>query len=98
MNPWEAIEVALTREDPDGGGDALNAEQAISLDQAIAAYTRDAAYAVREEERRGTLEVGKAADLVVVDRDPYTTPTEDLSEILVVGTWLEGARVYGGGD
>ena len=96
MNPWEAIEVAVTRQDPYEGGDPLNAEQAISLWAALGAYTREAAIAIHEEDRLGTLEVGKAADLVWVDRDPFAIPVEDLSDVQVLGTWVDGARVYPG--
>lgn len=95
MNPWEAIEVAVTRVDPYDGGEPLNVEQSIALEQAIAAFTSQAAFGVREEDRLGTLEVGKRADLVLVDSDPFTLPAEQLSDVLVLGTWMDGRRVYG---
>lgn len=96
MNPWEAIEVAVTRRDPVAGGEALNAEQAIPLEVAIAAYTEVGARAVFAEGCLGSLEVGKKADLVLVDRDPFTIDPAELSEVRVLGTWVDGARVYGG--
>ena len=94
MNPWEAIEVAVTRVDPWDGGEALNAGQAISVDAAIRAYTADGARAIFSEDRLGTLTVGKRADLVVLDRDPFAVEAEALSDVGVVETWLDGARVY----
>lgn len=95
MNPWEAIEVAVTRQDPLAGGAPLNAEQSIPLEVAIAAYTRVGARALFAEDALGTLEVGKRADLVVVDRDPFTIRFAELSEVRVVGTWVDGEQVYG---
>jgi predicted amidohydrolase YtcJ len=94
MNPWEAIEVAVTRQDPAGGGGTLNADEAVSLEDAVAAYTRDGALAIFAEGELGTLEAGKLADLVLVDRDPFGIDPTDLSNVVVQGTWAGGRRVF----
>ncbi|MBM4369289.1 MAG: amidohydrolase [Deltaproteobacteria bacterium] len=95
MNPWEAIEVAVTRRDPDLPGPPLAPGEAIDLDTALAMYTRDGARAIGREGELGTLEVGKVADLVWVDRDPYSVAR--VSGVRVVRTWIRGARIQGAG-
>ncbi|HEX4299703.1 MAG TPA: amidohydrolase, partial [Gammaproteobacteria bacterium] len=71
MNPLDFIQYAVTRQPLDGGKPPLQPEQRITLAQAIAAYTKDAAWAVRDDKLDGTLEVGKAADLVVLDQNLF---------------------------
>ena len=95
MDPWPAIEVALTRRDPDTPGDPLAPDQALSLDRMIAAYTADAGAALPTDLRLGRLEVGAPADFVVLDRDPWALPSDQLSDVTVRETWVAGRRVYG---
>lgn len=97
MNPWEACEVAVTRQDPWEGGDVLTPQHRIDLHRCLRAYTAEAARAVFEESRLGTLEVGKVADLVLVDRDPFAVAAEELSDVTVRRTWLGGKGVYDAG-
>lgn len=92
-NPWPAIEVALTRRDPDAGGEALHPEEALDLDTMLRAYTSAAAEALGHPEL-GRLRPGHPADFVLVDRDPRKIPVEALSELRVLGTWTGGRRVY----
>jgi hypothetical protein len=70
-------------------------EQALTLTQALWGYTVGAAYAGGQEARQGSLEVGKLADLVVLDADPFTTPTEHLAGATVAATLVGGNLVYG---
>jgi len=67
--------------------------QRLTVDEAVAAYTRGAAYAEFTEDRKGTLEPGMLADAVVLDRDPYDAPAE-IADISVVATVLGGEVVY----
>ena len=62
-------------------------------EQALAAVTREAAFAIRMDEEIGTLRAGKRADFTVVDRDPTAIPTADLRDVVVEATIFEG-RVY----
>jgi predicted amidohydrolase YtcJ len=71
-----------------GSTEGLTAEQALSL------YTREAAYFSFEEKERGTLREGKAADLVVLDKDPLQIPPEDISGCKVKMTVVGGQVVY----
>jgi predicted amidohydrolase YtcJ len=69
-------------------------EQAVSVEVALQATTVNPAWLARDERRRGRLLPGYRADLVVLDRDPFTCPPEELSEIDVVATMLGGRWVH----
>ena len=95
MNPWPAIEALVTRRNPhDHGEAALWPEQAITLEQALEIYTRYGARAHRLEEQTGSVEVGKSAELIVLDRDLFAIPIEDVSETRPVLTLFEGEIVF----
>jgi predicted amidohydrolase YtcJ len=95
MNPFEAIEVAVTRQDPlTDEGPVLTPEQRIDVTTALEAHTSQAAKATFSEDLVGTLEVGKRADFVIVDRDPFAIPPAQLSDVQVEATWLDGAPVF----
>ena len=72
----------------------LGAEQRLSVDQAIKAVTLDAAYAMFIDDRAGSLEPGKWADLVVLEQNPRTTPADKIGDIKVAETWLAGKPVF----
>jgi hypothetical protein len=76
------------------GGEAVGADQAISVEEALRACTHDAAASYFADDRLGTLEVGKLADVVVLGGDPFTTAPERLGEISVEMTLLGGEVVY----
>jgi predicted amidohydrolase YtcJ len=69
-------------------------EQRISVDQAVTAYTKTGAYATFAENRVGTLEVGKEADLAVLSQDIFTVPHETIGQTHVVMTMVGGRVVY----
>ena len=95
LNPFLAIEVGITRRDPERrNSDPMVEDQALTLENLIAAYTIGAAYQLHQEEITGSIEVGKAADLVILDRDLFAIPPEDLSETSVVMTLIDGEVVY----
>jgi predicted amidohydrolase YtcJ len=95
LDPFLAIEVGMTRRDPRrSGGEALVEDQALSLEKLLLAYTRGAAYQNDRDESTGTIEPGKLADLVVLDRDLFETAPQEISETQVVMTILEGEVVY----
>ena len=70
-----------------------NTAQAISVYEALRAYSWAGAYSIFEEDERGSLAVGKYADFAALDRDPFQSAASDLATIGVVGTWIEGKRV-----
>ena len=72
---------------------ALHEEEALDRQQAIVMYTRNNAYLMRMENQIGSLEVGKLADFIVLDRDILSCPIDQLPEIQVVATYLSGVNV-----
>ena len=84
---------AVTRRDGRNGTEWYP-ENGVTLDEAVEMFTKEAAYASYDEARYGTLTVGKYADLVVLDRDIYTRPLEELFDTQVMMTMVEGEVVY----
>jgi predicted amidohydrolase YtcJ len=95
-NPFPGLAAATSRQDPEGrppGG--WLPEQRLSLEQALAAFTRGAAYAGFAEDRIGSLEKGRWADFILVDRDIFDVPTpRQLRETKVEETWMAGKKVW----
>ena len=73
---------------------AWRPEQALSVAEALRATCTEPAWLARDEQRRGTLEPGKLADLVVLDRDPLGCPPEQLPGIEVLATMVGGRITY----
>jgi predicted amidohydrolase YtcJ len=95
MVPLEGIEVAVTRRGPaEGPGPAWIPEERASLATMLAAYTIGSAYAAYREGETGSLEVGKSADLVVLDRDLFAVSPHEISEAKVLLTLFAGREVY----
>lgn len=96
INPLFGFYAAVVRKDqkgfPEGG---FQKENALSRVEALRAMTIWAAYSVFEEDERGSLEPGKQADFVVLEKDLMTAPEEDLFGVQVKSTWIGGEKVYG---
>jgi len=95
-NPLRAIQVAVNRTLPGSTGGAaepLLPGQRLSLAEALATYTTGSAY-VNHLDETGAIEVGKLADLVVLDRDPFDHPPEEIAGAAVEFTYVAGERVY----
>ncbi|MFX0077482.1 MAG: amidohydrolase, partial [Candidatus Hermodarchaeota archaeon] len=69
-------------------------EQCISMEEALKSYTINAAYAAFEDNVKGSIEVGKFADLVVLDKNPLDTPKNKIQEIVILETIIKGNTVY----
>tara|TARA_R110002110_G_scaffold406421_1_gene626573 strand:- start:429175 stop:430926 length:1752 start_codon:yes stop_codon:yes gene_type:complete len=96
LNPWPAIEGLVTRRNPSvPGGEALWPEQAVSLEQALAIATLEGARALRLQHRTGSIEVGKSADLIVLNQNLFEIPAHKIGDTQVIETWFEGKRVFG---
>jgi predicted amidohydrolase YtcJ len=93
-SPLAGLEAALTRRDAEGH--LIAGDQAISLDEALDAYTRGGAIASGDEDARGTLEAGMQADLTVLSGNLRTTPPEELDQLRVMQTWVGGRQAYQG--
>ena len=93
-SPWPGIEAMVTRRDPYGKEPgALAPEQAIPLGDALAIFTRNGASALRLERETGSIEPGKSADLIVLDRNLFEIAPEEISETQVLETVFEGRVV-----
>jgi len=93
ISPWWGIWAAVVRRDLQSG-QILAPEERISVEQALALYTHNGAYAGFEEDRKGALEPGKLADFIVVDRDVLTVPADELKDVKVLQTFVGGRSVY----
>jgi predicted amidohydrolase YtcJ len=94
-NPPQQIEVAVTRvEHPTRDTEPLLPEEALGLETAVAAFTRGSAYVNFLDEQTGSLESGKLADLVVLDRDLFDRQSGPIGDARVVLTLVEGEPVY----
>jgi hypothetical protein len=69
-------------------------DQALTRAEALHSFTLAAAYAAHQEDRLGSLEVGKWADFIVIDRDYFTIPANEIDDIKVLQTWVGGEQVY----
>ena len=98
-NPWHGLYAAVTRQsragEPAGG---WYADQALTRAEALHAFTLAAAYAAHQEDRLGSLEPGKWADFVIIDRDYFTIPASEIDDIQVLETWVGGKRVFAAGE
>ena len=94
-NPFHGLYAAVARQDrsgaPEGG---WYADQSMSRAEALHSFTLAAAYAARQEDRLGSLERGKWADFIVVDRDYFEVPLSEIDDIRVLQTWVGGELVY----
>ncbi|HEX6107646.1 MAG TPA: amidohydrolase [Gemmatimonadales bacterium] len=98
LDPLEAIEMGITHR-PAGAPAAppWNPAERVDLATMLALYTINAAYALHQERETGSIEVGKLADLVVLDRNLFELPPDRIHEARVVRTLLEGRTVYARG-
>ncbi|MEH6436985.1 amidohydrolase [Massilia sp. DD77] len=94
-NPFFGIHAAVTRQDAQGQPVAgWYPNQAMSLKEAFKCFTLDAAYAGHQEKSLGSLEEGKQADFIVIDRDMFRMPTYDIHKTGVLETWVGGRQVF----
>ncbi|GAA0795483.1 amidohydrolase [Cupriavidus gilardii] len=98
-NPFYGLHAAVTRTDHEGRPiNGWHPEEAMTLPQAFRAFTLDAAYAQHQEKTLGSLEKGKWADFILVDRDLFKVAPPDIWKIQVLETWVAGERVYTKGN
>ncbi len=95
-NPFPAIEAMITREKPGGSEEFFGKEYAISITDALEIFTMGSAYALYQEETTGSIEVGKFADFIVLDKNLLDIPVYEIHTTRVKTTVLEGQAVYQG--
>ena len=91
FNPLKGIYAAITRCTNEGA--VIAAGESISITQAMKAYTSSAA-AIGGENRFGSLQTGKLADFILLDKNPLTTPVNDITQIKVLQTFVDGKEVW----
>lgn len=98
LDEWFALKVAVTRENsPEAGpqfAGRLSADAGLKLPLAVRAITANAAYELHAERAVGSLEIGKLADLIVVDRNIFKVPPADIADAKVLLTLVGGKAVY----
>ncbi len=95
LDPFEGIQNAVTRQRTDGApAGGWVPEQRVTLDQALAAYTRDAAWGQFEESIKGTLTPGKLADVIVLSQDLFKIPPLHIYKTKVLLTIVGGRIVH----
>jgi len=99
VNPFYGLYAAVTRQSRDGmppkgwyPGEVLTREEALH------SFTLGAAYGAFQEERLGSLEKGKWADFIIVDRDYFEVPVDEIDDTVVLETWIGGRKVYDAKD
>ena len=93
-NPFRAMQHAVTRSERGMGYEPLNIDERIPIGTAIDAYTINAAFAMKQDVTTGSLEIGKRADLVILDRDILSVDSETIEDTVVLATYLDGCLVY----
>lgn len=93
-DPLQGIHVAVNRVAPGTDNEPLYAHNRITLGEAFTAYTAGSAYVNHHDDVTGGVEVGMLADVVVLDRDPFAGPAEEVCATKVVATYVEGELVH----
>lgn len=94
-NPFHGLYAAVTRQGRDGEPeDGWFADQVLTRGEALHSFTLAAAYSAHQENRVGSLEPGKWADFIIIDRDYFTIPASQIDDIIVLQTWVGGEKVY----
>ena len=98
LNEWFALKVAVTRENDPTAGAAyagrLGADPGLTVPQAVRAITANAAYELHAEADVGSLEAGKLADFIVLDRNIFKIPPAQIADVKVLRTVVGGRTVY----
>ena len=95
LNPLKGIACAVLRVDPDDAtGEAFFPEERVDVYTAVDSYTRGSAYAAFDEGRMGRIRPGYLADMVLLDRDIFEIPAEEIGDVQVLFTMVGGEMAY----
>jgi hypothetical protein len=100
LDEWFALKVGVTRTNspasgPKYAGRRLGADAGLSRAQVLRAITMNSSYELHQDQSTGSLEVGKLADLIVLDRNVLEIPAEQIAQVKVLQTVVGGRAVYG---
>lgn len=94
VSPWIGIETLVMRQAPGGAGPVASLVEWISVAQAIDLFMHQAAVALGVAGKRGSIELGKQADLIIIDRDSFTIAVGDIHNVRVLRTIIDDKEVY----
>lgn len=94
LKTFENIYSAVSRKRLEGDGGAFYPQERVSIEEAIDSYSLAGAYVEFNEDRKGRLKPGYMADLIILDRDIFTVPVEEIKNIQVDMTMVDGKVVY----
>jgi hypothetical protein len=94
LYPWNQVQSAIDRMGLYGEGKPLGIHEAISRRASLRMHTRGTAYQLHQEKRTGTVEVGRLADLVVLDRDVATIPVSEIKDAVPQLTLVGGEPTF----
>ncbi len=94
IDPMKGIYRAVTRDPGDGSCSSLNENEKLTLSEAILAYTMGSAYQMYREKDLGSLEIGKLADIIVLDRNVFNVDNCELSEAKTILTMMDGKIIF----
>ncbi|MCB1454206.1 MAG: amidohydrolase [Rhizobiaceae bacterium] len=95
-DPWNGMEGLVTRENPSGDfpGEALWPEQALDIATVLEIFTINSARVMGRDKTIGSLEIGKSADFIVLDRNVLEVPSDEIADTNVLQTYFEGRLVF----
>lgn len=93
FSPWWGIWALVVRREQQTD-EVLTPEERLTIMEALRLYTRNGAYVGFEEKKKGSLEPGKLADFIVIDRDVLSVPSDEIKDVRVVQTYVGGQIVY----
>ena len=94
-DPMRGIQCAVTRQPLDGSLPPYRPEERMTVEEALASYTAEGAYASFEEDFKGRLLPGMAADFTILSDNPFAVAPQTLHAIRAVETWMDGKKVFG---
>jgi len=94
LEPLYGIQIAVTHQTLDGKSPVWNAKERLTLLEALHCYTRGSAYLNFLDNETGTLEVGKKADIVILNENLFAVEPHHIHNVLVVFTFVNGRVVY----
>ena len=99
LNPLDAMEVAVTRKEPGNkNGEALVPDEAVTLETILHAYTIGGAYSIFKENEIGSIEDGKLADIIILNRNLFEVKPSEIHKVKVLQTIFNGEIVYQSGN
>ena len=94
-NAFHGLHAAVTRQTPENEPKmGWIPEEKVTIEDALRGFTLDAAYAAFQDDKLGTLEIGKRADFIFIDRDIFKRPASDIRDTQVLETWINGQQVF----